>query len=53
MQFCITRLDIGKADEAREIVKLAGNMAPVGGIFHLAAYLADRLLANQVWQLEV
>ena len=48
MQFKVSTLDVGNADEAEEIIKLATSMAPVGGIFHLAMYLADKLLQNQV-----
>ena len=49
VQFKVTTLDVGVPEEANEIVKLAASMAPVGGIYHLAMYLADKLLANQVW----
>ena len=34
--------------EAEQIVKIAEGMAPVGGIFHLAMTLTDKMLANQV-----
>ena len=48
MQFKVTTLDVGVPEEAAEIIKLAAGMAPLGGIFHLAMYLADKLLQNQV-----
>ncbi|KAK9803549.1 hypothetical protein WJX73_007935 [Symbiochloris irregularis] len=46
-KFKVTTLDVGVPDEAEQIIQLAERMAPVGGIFHLAMYLADKLLANQ------
>ena len=44
----MTTLDVGVPEEAAEIIKLAETMGPVGGIFHTALYLADKLLENQV-----
>ena len=44
----MTTLDVGVPEEAAEIVKLAESLAPVGGVFHLAMYLADKLITNQV-----
>ena len=45
----MTTLDVGVKEEAAEIIKLAKTMGPVGGIFHTALYLADKLLENQAW----
>lgn len=47
LQFKVTTLDVGVPEEAQQIVSLAESFAPVGGIFHLAMYLADKLIANQ------
>lgn len=47
MQFKVTTLDVGVPEEAEQIIKLAEDIAPVGGIFHLAMYLADKLITNQ------
>ena len=44
----MTTLDVGVPEEAEEIIRIADSMAPVGGIFHLAMYLADKLVTNQV-----
>ena len=35
-------------EEAEKVVEIAEGMAPVGGIFHLAMTLTDKMLANQV-----
>jgi len=43
----VTTLDVGVPEEAEQIVQLAESMAPVGGVFHLAMYLADKLVTNQ------
>lgn len=48
LQFRVTTLDVGVPEEAQKIVKLAESLAPVGGVFHLAMYLADKLITNQV-----
>ena len=48
LQFKVTTLDVGVPEEAEEIIRIADSMAPVGGIFHLAMYLADKLVTNQV-----
>jgi hypothetical protein len=47
LQFRVTTLDVGVPEEAEQIVELAETMAPVGGVFHLAMYLADKLITNQ------
>ena len=47
MQFRVTTLDVGVPEEAEQIVALAESLAPVGGVFHLAMYLADKLVTNQ------
>ena len=48
LQFRVTTLDVGVPEEAAKIVKLAESLAPVEGVFHLAMYLADKLITNQV-----
>ena len=47
VQFRVTTLDVGVPEEAEQIVKLAESLAPVAGVFHLAMYLADKLITNQ------
>ena len=47
-QFRVTTLDVGVPEEAEQIIDLAASLGPVGGIFHTALYLADKLLENQV-----
>ncbi len=53
VQFRVTTLDVGVPEEAEQIVKLAESLAPVAGVFHLAMYLADKLITNQVSGLAV
>lgn len=48
VQFRVTTLDVGVREEAEQIVELAESLGPVGGVFHLAMYLADKLITNQV-----
>ncbi len=48
MQFKVSKLDVADPEEAQQIIMLAESMAPVGGIFHLAMNLIDKLLPNQV-----
>jgi hypothetical protein len=48
VQFKVSKLDVADPVEARQIIELADSMAPVGGIFHLAMTLTDKLLPNQV-----
>lgn len=48
LQIRVSTLDVGIAEEAEALVDLAESLAPVGGIFHLALTLADKLLHNQV-----
>lgn len=48
LQFKVSTLDIGVPEEAEQLIKMAEAVAPVGGIFHLAMYLADKLITNQV-----
>ena len=50
VQFRVSTLDVGVPEEAEQIVQLAESMGPVGGVFHLAMYLADKLITNQVWR---
>ena len=47
MQFQVTKLDVADAGDCSKIISLAEEMAPVGGIFHLAMTLNDKLLSNQ------
>lgn len=44
----VSTLDVTDAGEAAALVALSGRGRPLGGVFHLAMYLDDRLLANQV-----
>ena len=44
----VSTLDVTDAGEAAALVELSGRGRPLGGVFHLAMYLDDRLLANQV-----
>lgn len=53
LQFRVTTLDVGVPEEAEQIVKLAESLAPLGGVFHLAMNLADKLITNQVCSLAI
>ena len=44
----VSTLDVEDAGQTAQLVALAGKDAPVAGVFHLAMYLDDRLLASQV-----
>lgn len=44
----MSKLDASDPAEAKEILLCAEKMAPIGGIFHLAMTLKDKLLPNQV-----
>lgn len=48
LQVRVSKLDVADPAEAEQILQLAQGMAPVGGIFHLAMTLTDKLLPNQV-----
>ena len=48
LQFKVSTLDVSIPEEAEQIVKLAESLAPLGGIFHLAMVLTDKLIPNQV-----
>ena len=48
VQVRVSTLDVGDASGAEALIDLAESLAPVGGIFHLALNLADKLLQNQV-----
>ena len=50
-QVRVSKLDVGVLKEAQQLIELASGVAPLGGIFHTAAYLADRLIANQACSL--
>ena len=47
-QVTVSTLDIEVPEQARQLVALTAKAAPLGGIFHLAMYLDDNLLVNQV-----
>ena len=44
----VTQLNVTVAKEAAAMLHSANDVAPVEAIFHLAMYLDDRLLPNQV-----
>ena len=48
LQFQVTKLDVSDAQQCSELINMAEETAPVGGIFHLAMQLNDKLLTNQV-----
>ena len=48
VQFQVSLLDVADPVECNQIIMQAEQMAPVGGIFHLAMTLNDKLLSNQV-----
>ena len=43
----VSTLDIEVPEQARQLVALTAEAAPLGGVFHLAMYLDDNLVANQ------
>jgi hypothetical protein len=43
----VSTLDVADAGEAAQLLADAARAAPVGGIFHLAMVLDDRLIINQ------
>lgn len=48
VQFQVSLLDVADPDECEQVLHLAESFAPIGGIFHLAMTLNDKLLSNQV-----
>ena len=44
----VSTLDVEDAGQTAQLVALAGQGAPLAGVFHLAMYLDDRLMASQV-----
>ena len=44
----VTQLNVIYASEALTMLQEAEGLAPVAAVFHLAMYLDDRMLANQV-----
>lgn len=48
LQVEVSKLDVADVEEAKGVVALAQQQAPVGGIFHLAMILQDRWMANLV-----
>lgn len=47
VQVVVTQTDVSDAVAVESLIDAAEEMAPVGGIFHLAMVLGDALLANQ------
>ena len=43
----VSKLDVAVPAEAKQLMAHARRLAPVGGIFHLAMVLDDRLITNQ------
>lgn len=48
LQVVVSTLDVADAEGTEQLLQLASQMAPVGGIFHLAMVMADKWIANQV-----
>ena len=44
----VSMLDVAERAQAQQLLALCEAMAPVGGIFHLAMVLDDRLIAKHV-----
>ena len=44
----VSTLDVSDPAEAAQLLADAGRHAPIGGIFHLAMVLDDRLIIKQV-----
>ena len=44
----VSTLDMAEHGQAQQLLALCEAMAPVGGIFHLAMVLDDRLIAKHV-----
>lgn len=44
----VSTLDVADRGQTRKLLEVGGSMAPVAGIFHLAATWRDKLLSNQV-----
>ena len=53
VRVAVSTLDVVDAGQAARLLALAAEHAPVAGVFHLAMYLDDRLLASQVQTLGV
>lgn len=49
VKITLSTMDVAKLEEARELINIAENQAPLAIIFHLAMVLDDRLLLKQVW----
>ena len=47
IEVCVSTGDIARLQNAISVIKQAQELAPVGGIFHLAMVLADGLMENQ------
>ena len=48
VRVAVSTLDVVDAGQAAALLAAAAEHAPVAGVFHLAMYLDDRLLASQV-----
>ena len=48
MGVTVSTLDIEVPEQAHQLVALTAEVAPLGGVFHLAMTLDDNLIANQV-----
>lgn len=48
LQVSVSTLDVSNRQQAREILQSISATSHVGGIFHLAMRLRDKLLSNQV-----
>ena len=44
----VSTLDVAQRSEAQQLLALCEALAPLGGIFHLAMVLEDRLIAKHV-----
>ena len=43
----VSTLDVANRGEAEQLLADASRLAPIGGVFHLAMVLDDRLIINQ------
>ena len=46
----VSKLDVAVREQAQQLVADCQRMAPIGGIFHLAMILEDRLILKHVSQ---
>lgn len=45
----VSTLDVAVRSQAEQLVADCERLAPIGGIFHLAMILEDRLILKHVW----